>query len=689
MSDFDQELKLAFLEEAAQTIVELEQCLLSLEVDPNDEDNLNKIFRQAHNLKGSSKAVGFDEVGAFTHEYESFILKIKNKELEALPKVVNLLLRCCDQLNQMISGLKENLEAKFDCEGLLSEMKNGNFSAEESPSSDAQTSSQMEDSTGLDASDFFTPDTSLPPAPKAESPNTIELESLQNPTPIASTTPLVPATNSEIEPNFDLLKELGMSPEDIATMTQASPPAPAKNPEPSPNANITAAPTIADLSLLIAETSPKNTNVNIAKPESNLKPAPEPEKPNKPTASSPPSTKAAAAVDDSIRVSISKVENLLNYVGEMVILQSVLKEQVNQSTSLLMKRTTDQMEKISKEIQSLSMSLRMVPVKQTFQKMQRIVRDTAQSLKKDVGISIRGEETEIDKTVLERINDPLVHLIRNSVDHGIESVELRRQRNKPDKGQVILAAYHQSGKLVIDVRDDGGGLDPEKLTKLAISKGILKPGTVLSKQEAQALIFAPGFSTKEQVTDVSGRGVGMDVVKTNIRDLSGEIVIESEVGTGTCFKIILPLTLAIIDGMVITYTDEKFIVPLGHVHETLRPTSDQVQYSTGIGNVLLLRGENLPLYNLGDFFGLKSKNKISDMIAMVIRTGGQPFAILVDDIIGQFQVVVKQLGNELENYKGVSGSTILGDGKPALILEPQDLFKRKQISRSTSQGVAA
>lgn len=279
--------------------------------------------------------------------------------------------------------------------------------------------------------------------------------------------------------------------------------------------------------------------------------------------------------------------------------------------------------------------------------------------------------------MLEKINDPLVHLIRNSVDHGIENSELRVTRGKAAKGSVDLIATHQAGKLVLEVKDDGGGLDAEKLKKKAIEKGILKPETNLTEREAYNLVFAPGFSTKEQVTDVSGRGVGMDVVRTNILELGGEIQIESELGKGTCFRITLPLSLAIIDAMVLTTSNEKFVIPLNHVYETLSPEQKMIQKNSGLGDILLLRGENLPLFRLGDFFGLKSSKRPDEMIAMVVRTGARPFAMLVDDILGQYQVVIKQLGPELAGIKGVSGSTILGDGKPALIIEPQDLLKRK------------
>lgn len=540
MDDFEKELKLGFLEEAKQAAADVEQCFLTLGSASSEEDNLNKIFRLAHNLKGSSKAVGFNEFGEFTHEFESFILRIKNKEIQATPLVVNLLLRANDHVREMIDGLIVDLDAKFNSTELIFEMQN--FSDIELPD-DAQVGEAM----------------------------------------------------AALEP--------------------------AKTP-----------------------TTERVKN-------------------------------AAAPADDSLRVSLSKIEHLVNAVGEMVILQSGLKEQAQLLNSPALKRIVQHLSKVSKEIQESSMSLRMVPIKPVFQKMQRIVRDTSQALKKDIEFKVEGENTDIDKTILEKIGDPLVHLIRNSVDHGIEASDVRINRGKNSKGTVVLRALHQSGRLIIEVSDDGGGLDPEKIKKKAIEKGILSIENKLSDKEACRLIFAPGFSTKEQVTDVSGRGVGLDVVKTNIQELGGEVIIDSAVGKGTVFKIVLPLTLAIVDAMTLTYGEEKFVIPINQVYETLKITGDLFKESS-IGYVLLLRDENLPLFRLGDFFGIRSQKKNTEMIAIVVRSAVRSFAFLVDDIIGQSQAVLKQLGPELQGIVGICGSTILPDGKPALIIEAQDLLKR-------------
>jgi two-component system chemotaxis sensor kinase CheA len=383
-----------------------------------------------------------------------------------------------------------------------------------------------------------------------------------------------------------------------------------------------------------------------------------------------------AATDESIRVSLARLEKLLNYVGEMVILQAVLKEQT-QSSGDLFRKTVHQLGKVTKEVQDISMSLRMVPLKGTFQKMQRIVRDISLELGKKVTLSVNGEDTELDKTILERVNDPLVHLVRNACDHGIENAELRLTRQKPETGTIRLSASHQSGRLVIEVSDDGGGINPNVLRQKAIEKKILPPGKEISDQEAINLIFHPGFSTKAVVTDVSGRGVGMDVVKHNIESLQGDVMVETKLNHGTKFKIILPLTLAIIDAMVVTIGDSRFVVPLSHIHETVKLDPHDVKITTGLGEILLLRGETIPLFRLHNLLGRKAHASApSQKIGLVIEGSNERFAILVDDIIGQYQVVIKQLGSELQNIRGFSGSSILGDGKPALILELADLVAK-------------
>lgn len=603
MDDFEKELKLGFLDEAMQSMADVEQCFLSLENNPDDVENLNKIFRLAHNLKGSSKAVGFSELGAFTHEFETFILKVKNKDLNLSSRVVDLLLRANDFVTLMVTGLKDNLEATFQFEDLLNEMKDFTNDGEEA-------APVVEDD-----EDLFDPSRTPAAAEALVEPDALEVAFRKAQEEAEKAEELAASGAAPLTPNLTIVPEVKPKPAASAAAPPAAPPA-------------------------------KKSG-------------------------------SSDSADENIRVSLKKVENLINTVGEIVILQSVLNRMTDNSDSLELKKTVHLLNKITKEIQDTAMALRMVPVKTTFQKMNRIVRDTSSALGKDVQLNLVGEETEIDKTILEKINDPLVHLIRNSVDHGIEAADKRKAAGKPEKGTVDLRAYHQSGRLIIEIQDDGAGLNPEKLKAKAIEKGFIKPGQVLTDDECYLLIFAAGFSTKEQVSDVSGRGVGMDVVKTNIQELNGEIKIESKLGEGTKFIISLPLTLAIIQSLVIKYQEHRYIIPLSYVFETIQIKDYSHQFATGIGDVINLRGESIRLFRLGDFFSIKAALPIEEQIAIIVRSGPLPFAISVDDILGQYEVVVKQLSPEMNNFMGISGTTILGDGNPALILEPLDLLKRK------------
>jgi two-component system chemotaxis sensor kinase CheA len=578
VDDFERELKVSFLDEASQLMADAEQCFLRLEKDPTDISILENIFRIAHNLKGSSKAVGFDALSAFTHEFESFMLKCKSGKLAITPATISILLKCNDHVSKFIELLKADGNSSLDSHQLIDEIKS--FVA-------------------------------LVPAQVA--------------TPVPASTP----------------------PQDHTEVSQSAP---------------------ADVDALY-EPLQKITADSLPPPL----PSTPSEPPSTPVAQAP---SGATAADESIRVSLGRLEKLLNLVGELVIHQTVFKEQFfADGPKVSLGKTIHQMGKVTKEVQELSMSLRMVPLRQTFQKMQRIVRDTSGLLNKQVHLVMEGDDTEVDKIVLEALSDPLVHLIRNAVDHGIETPTQRLAQGKNESGEITLRAYHQGGKLVLEIRDDGNGIDPARLQQKAIEKGLIRPDTVLSEKEAIHLIFHPGFSTKAEVTEVSGRGVGMDVVKTNIERLQGEVLVETLLGKGSVFKVILPLTLSIIDAMVVRSGEERYVIPLSQIHESFKPEIKEVQYTTGLSEILLLRGENLPLFRLSQLLRQKRKATAeAEQIALVMRNHDRAFAVFVDDIIGQHQVVVKKLGTEIRGIQGYAGSAILGNGRPALILELNELI---------------
>jgi len=573
MEDFENEMKLTFIEEVTQLLSDSEQCFLQLEENPDDSCTIDRIFRIAHNIKGSAKAVGFEQLGQFTHEFENFLLQCKSKKFSINSKSISLLLKCNDHIKNWIEKLHNDLTATVDSANLINELQ------------------------------IFTETETLTVNVNARGTEHTHAQDHEN--------------ESEPEPE----SEVGTIP---------------------------------------------NSQKNTALVNKNILQTPT----------------SKGSTDESIRVSLSRLEGLLNSVGELVILQTVLKEQAITPNPLILKKTIHQMGKITKEVQEISMSLRMVPLKQTFQKMQRIVRDTSHQLNKKVNLILEGEDTKVDKTILEALSDPLVHIIRNAVDHGIEPSALRKQNQKDDYGTIILKAYHQSGKLIIEVTDDGGGISIECLKLKAVERGVLKPNQVISDKEAVNLIFHLGLSTKTQVTDVSGRGVGMDVVKTNIEQIQGEVLVETTIHQGTTFKIVLPLTLAIIDGMIIRCNDERFVIPLSHVYETVKIKSTDIKFIIGVGEILDLRNENLPVIRLNKILGNhKTGNTPTEAIAIVVRDQGTPFATLAEDIIGQHQVVIKKLGHELQLIKGYSGSAILGDGKPALILEMSELLNHYGASK--------
>jgi two-component system chemotaxis sensor kinase CheA len=322
------------------------------------------------------------------------------------------------------------------------------------------------------------------------------------------------------------------------------------------------------------------------------------------------------------------------------------------------------------------MSLRMIPIKPIFQKMERLARDLAREMDKKVHFQTSGEDTELDRTVVEEIGDPLVHMVRNALDHGLDTTAQRIASGKPETGTVHLCAYHRGSNIVIELSDDGRGIDPERILRKAIEKGVVTPGTVLSKEETLALIFAPGFSTAEKVTAVSGRGVGMDVVRRNIEKLRGKIEIESEVGKGSTFRIKLPLTMAIIDGLVVRVGADRFILPSTSVQMALRPARENLVTVHGTGEVLDFRGRILPLHRLHRRFGIPGAvEQPWEAIVVIVEHSGKTSALLVDEMISKQEVVIKSLGSYLQGLPGVAGGAILGDGNIALILDPNVLLQ--------------
>ncbi|MDI1247682.1 MAG: chemotaxis protein CheA [Lacunisphaera sp.] len=390
-------------------------------------------------------------------------------------------------------------------------------------------------------------------------------------------------------------------------------------------------------------------------------------------------TVRSAVGNQTVRVNTEKLDSLMDLVGELVIVQSQLAETARTGDTgggSTLQRNLAQLSRITKDLQHTAMSLRMIPIKSSFQKMERLARDLARDFGKKVSFVTSGEDTELDRTVVEEIADPLVHMVRNALDHGLEPSADRLARGKPETGTLHLKAYHQGSNIVVELQDDGRGIDPDKVLAKARRQNLVAANATPSREEIFNLLFLPGFSTAEKVTAVSGRGVGMDVVRRNIEKLRGKIEVSSEVGRGSTFRIKLPLTMAIIDGLVVRVGTDKFVLPSTSVQRALRPAKEAFTTIQGRGEVLELRGRILPLHRLHRTFSLKADSENPwEGIVVILEHGGKVSALLVDELISKQEVVIKNLGAYLEHLPGVAGGAIMGDGHIALILDPASLLQ--------------
>jgi len=392
-------------------------------------------------------------------------------------------------------------------------------------------------------------------------------------------------------------------------------------------------------------------------------------------------TDRRSKASDKIKVSTEKLDSLINMAGELVIAQLMVTEEVNTKlkSEYDLNRKVVHQSKIVRDLQELSMSMRMVPITGVFQKMARLVRDLSHKADKKISFSTRGEETELDRSIVDKIADPLVHMVRNSVDHGIETPQNRTEAGKDPTGQIELRAFHQAGNIVIEIEDDGQGLDKSRILEKAIDKGLIETGEDLSDKEIYKLIFNAGFSTAQQVTTISGRGVGMDVVKKNIDSLRGKVDINSTPGKGTIFTIRLPLTMAIIDGQIVKVGGDRYIIPIHSIIHTLKPKAEQLSSIQNREQIVKVRGELLPLVRLHKLFGTEPTTEDpTKSLVVTVEEDGQKCCLLVDELLGQQQVVIKSLGGGLGEVKGVSGGAIMGDGKVSLILDIPGLIELAQ-----------
>lgn len=626
-----QEILEDFLVEAFELIEQIDHDLVELEANPEDLELLNRIFRVAHTVKGSSSFLNFDVLTKLTHHMEDVLNKARHGELKITPDIMDVVLESVDMMKALLRSIRErgnDTDAGVSITDICHRLTAINEGRD--PNADENRQAQPQEETQSKPQEDSQPE---PQSAMDQEPE-VDVNSLSEAEVEAEIERLLKVRKAEDQARRDKQKQ---NSEQSAVQTPESTPAPAPTPAAKP--------------------APKKESK-----ESNA-----------------PAHSSASAVEQTIRVEVKRLDNLMNLIGELVLGKNrLLKiyddveeryegekflEELNQVVSALSLVTTD--------IQLAVMKTRMLPIAKVFNKFPRMVRDLSRELGKQIDLEISGEETELDKSIVEEIGDPLVHIIRNSCDHGVESPKERLAAGKPEKGIIQLKAYNEGNHIVVEIVDDGKGIDALAVKMKALERGLITEREVdsMSDKEAYSLIFKPGFSMAKQVTNVSGRGVGMDVVKTNIEKLNGIIDIDSEVGKGTIIKLKIPLTLAIIQSLLVGSQEEFYAIPLASVKETVRVPVDNI-YTIEGKNVLRLRDEVLSLVRLSDLFGVKQVFESGDQTyVVVINVADSKLGIIVDSLIGQEEIVIKSLGNYLQNIRGIAGGTIRGDGKVTLIVD--------------------
>ncbi len=679
----------AFFDESFEALDTMEAALLKLNVGAPEPELINTIFRVAHSIKGGSATFGFAEVASFTHTCETLLDELRGNRMQVTRPITDLLLKSVDVMRDMLRAVQHKTpvdaqrvaDLQFDLELAIVQKNAAPAASAPAPVAPAAASAAEPEPASQAAHRFRI---SFRPFPqlfvhgndplrmlrelaeigeltvKTEAGALPTLEAL-DPTSCYLAWDLTLDTDASrevIDQVFDWAEgdcELAITAEPIPAAAPAATPAPA------------------------ASSAAPEPQAGEAKPAAQ---APRPERPQLHAVPSEPDTPKQQGLGDgsSIRVSTEKIDELMNTVGELVITQSMLSQlgaKVSGPVAEQLRSGLAQLERNMRELQESVMRVRMLPISFVFSRFPRMVRDLSARLGKQVDLKMSGEQTELDKTVLEKIGDPLVHLVRNSVDHGIELPDVRTANGKVASGTVFLEAYHKGGNITVEVGDDGGGLNKDRILAKARDRGLIGPNEQLSDEQIYELIFLAGFSTAEQTTDISGRGVGMDVVRRNIKELGGTIEVRSQLGKGSRFIITLPLTLAIVDGQSVSVGGETYIVPLITIIESLQLKAGMVNRVAGQGEVFWFRDRYLPVVRLYELFGTKPRTtQLHEGLIMVVEgEGRQRVGLFVDDQLGQQQVVIKSLETNFRRVEGVSGATILGDGQVALILDVPGLIR--------------
>jgi two-component system chemotaxis sensor kinase CheA len=712
-----EQIKATFFQECEELLADLEAGLLALESGESDADTINAVFRAVHSVKGGAGAFGLESLVHFAHVFETTLDDMRSGRTPATGEAVKVMLRAADVLADLVAAARADAPADEARSAAMAE-ELAAIGGAEAASAVAPTA---DDNDGMDGLDF--------------TPTMISLDATAEPASMGWRIRFVPGRELYAKANdaLLLLRQLTrLGPCEVELDASALPGLEALDPEEPhlswtvrlmadcPEADVrdafefvegycelTIEPIAAEAESFAepaAAAEPAADGFDLAAllqrvsgPVADSAPAAEPAVASAVVAQAPaapvaPAAAAAAPAPATIRVDLERVDRLIDLVGELVINQAMLAQRVVEAgiaRSSTVAVGLDELEQLTREIQDSVMAIRAQPVKSVFQRIPRLVREVAAMTGKQARLVTDGEGTEVDKTVIERLSDPITHMIRNAIDHGLENPADRVEAGKPPEGTVRLSAAHRSGRIVIEVADDGKGINRKRVREIAVEKGLIDPAAPLTDDETDNLIFLPGFSTAAVVSDVSGRGVGMDVVKRSIQALGGRIAISSRPGQGSTFTMSLPLTLAVLDGMAVACAGQTLVAPLTTIIETLQPKAEEVQY-LGQGMVLAVRGAYVPLIDVGVALGYRSGpiDPTTGVALLVESDVGGRAALLVDAIQGQRQVVIKSLEANYQQVEGIAAATILGDGRVALILDVDAVIARRRNHTARAEAPA-
>ncbi|MBW4837804.1 MAG: chemotaxis protein CheA [Paenibacillaceae bacterium] len=689
--DMNQYLSM-FIDESNDHLQSLNEKMLELESNPDDISIVQVIFRSAHTLKGMAATMGFEDLSSLTHQMENVLDLVRNEKLKMQEFIFDTLFKSLDALQMMVQDITQGGEGKADVSEIVASLQSivrgdfasGGGSAASKPAA-TETSASGPSAIQLDQYQFSVLEQSITEGHKVMYIDVairedcqlkaarayLVFDLLERYGEIVKSSPSVQDIEQEkFERSFSLYYITQKEADEIQNMILNLSEIDTAQVAPLDHE------TLAQLTSGAKETAATAEAVAPAPASSAASPA-------KPTAAADAKSNArpaggASAPSRTIRVDIDRLDVLMNLLSELLIDRARLEQLADEVKRGDLTETVEHMSRVGSDLQNIVLKLRMVPVDTVFNRFPRMIRDLAKSLDKKIDLQIVGAETEMDRTVIDEIGDPLVHLLRNAVDHGVESTAERIAAGKPDTGTVQLRAFHSGNHVFIEIEDDGHGIDRNKVLQKALKNGVVKESEAASMTDEQVfmLLFAPGFSTAEVISDISGRGVGLDVVKSKIESLSGVVAVESKLGSGTKFSVQLPLTLSIISAMLIKVGTEKYAIPLSSIVETGLIRRDQVREVHGY-TMVAYRDTHIPLLSLAKLFDIPgfSENDEEETEIVVIRKGDRLAALTVEDFIGQSEIVIKNLGKYLPSVQGVAGATILGDGQVALIIDPNAFIK--------------